>query len=113
MHFSGVVHQSMYEHNDKQYVRVTLSDASALAVARTHEKKSHLLRTDKVENPLVGKVLTLKVPYRYRRVMCEVRGDKPVQALVPGDAVEIDSAFAVWNAGEYCGYSWKINKILT
>jgi len=113
MHFSGVVHQSMYEHNDKQYVRVALSESSALAVARTHEKKSHLLRTDKVDNPLVGKILTLKVPCRYRRGMCEVRGDKPVQALVPGDVVDIESAFTVWNAGDYCGYSWKINKILT
>ena len=113
MHFECTVYQPMYEHNGKQYIRVTLSDSTALVVARSHEKKSHLLRTTRVEHPLIGRVLTLKVPYRYRRVMCEIRGDKPVQALTQGDSVTIDSEFTPWNAGEHCGFSWKINKIST
>ena len=27
-----------------------------------------------VDNPLDGNVLTVKVPFRYRRVMCSIRG---------------------------------------
>jgi hypothetical protein len=54
----------MYDHHSKKYIR--LLDIET------------------------GKVLVVKVPYRYRRVMCTVEG-RPVQALVKGDHVEIET----------------------
>ncbi len=53
----------MYEFNGKRYIRVTEIGETALR--------------------------TIKVPYRYRRVMCPVEG-RPIQALVRGDHVEIE-----------------------
>ena len=113
MHFHTTLYQSMYEHNDKQYIRVKLDETATLAVARTHEKKRHYLRSSNIENPLTGNILTLKIPYRYRRVMCQVTGGTPVQALKPGDAMEIDAEFTPWNAGDHSGFSWKCIKIST
>jgi len=113
MHFYATFHQPMYEHNGKQYIRVRLDETAALAVARTHEKKRHYLRSSNIENPLIGNILTLKVPFRYRRVTCQVTGGTPVQALQPGDALEIDAEFTPWNAGDHSGFSWKCIKIST
>ena len=51
-------------------------------------------------------ILTVKVPFRYRRVMCEVRG-RPMQSLIKDDEVEVTTDFkGVWNVGGYSGYSW-------
>jgi hypothetical protein len=48
----------------------------------------------------------VKVPYRYRRVMCEVTG-KPIQSLTRGDEVRIKIEFkGVWNVENYSGFSW-------
>jgi len=59
-----------------------------------------------IDNPLDGKVLTVKVPFRYRRVMCEVKG-RPMQSLIKGDEVEVVMDFkGVWNVGNYSGFSW-------
>jgi len=64
-----------------------------------------------VYNPLDGFILTVKVPFRYRRVMCNVSG-KPVQSLIKGDEVGIEVEFmGVWNKGDHSGYSWKLISI--
>jgi len=106
MKCSVVVHQSMYDHNDKKYMRLLLPYSCAEHVAATHASKSHLLAHMNVVNPLEGLILTVKVPYRYRRVMCTVTG-KPIQALEKGDVLEVDIEYkGVWNVGEYSGFSW-------
>jgi hypothetical protein len=54
----------------------------------------------------MAQVLTVKVPFRYRRVMCEVKG-KPVQSLIRDDEVEVEVNFkGVWNVENYSGFSW-------
>jgi hypothetical protein len=46
------------------------------------------------------------VPFRYRRVMCNVKG-RPIQSLIKDDEVEIGVDFkGVWNVGTYSGFSW-------
>jgi len=57
-------------------------------IERMHTNKSHLLANQNTDNPLDGRVLTVKVPFRYRRVMCEVKG-RPIQSLLKGDEVEV------------------------
>jgi len=55
---------------------------------------------------LDGNILTVKVPFRYRRVMCTVQG-KPIQSFIKGDEVEIEIEFkGAWNVGNYSGFSW-------
>ena len=71
-----------------------------------HANKLHLLMNKSVDNPLDGTILTVKVPFRYRRVMCEVKG-RPIQSLIKDDEVEVVVDFkGVWNVGTYSGFSW-------
>ena len=102
MKFLAQVHTPMYDHNDKMYIRLVIPEKCAQIVQRMHKKEVR-------DNPLDGRVLTVKVPFRYRRVMCEVRG-RPLQSLIKGDEIEVDIDFnGAWNVGEYSGYSWVLS----
>ena len=104
MKFVGQVYEPMYDHNDKKYLRLVIPENCAQIVQRMHKKEVR-------DNPLDGRVLTVKVPFRYRRVMCEVRG-RPLQSLIKGDEIEVEVDFAgVWNVGNYSGYAWKLKSI--
>jgi hypothetical protein len=104
MKFVGQVYEPMYDHNDKKYLRLVIPENCAQIVQRMHKKEVR-------DNPLDGRVLTVKVPFRYRRVMCEVRG-RPLQSLIKGDEIEVEVDFTgVWNVGNYSGYTWKLKSI--
>ena len=106
MKFVTQVYEPMYDFNDKKYIRFIIPVKVSEIIERMHVNKSHLLKNQNIDNPLDGKVLTVKVPFRYRRVMCEVRG-RPVQSLIKGDEVEVVADFkGVWNVGNYSGFSW-------
>ena len=108
---NAFVHEPMYEHNDKKYIRVVVPESTAQTIRRMHDTKTHLLKNVRVENQLEGRILTVKVPFRYRRVMCDVKG-RPVQSLVRNDVVDMNVEFmGVWNTGEYSGYAWKLKSI--
>lgn len=104
------VHEPMRElENGRWYLRVKLDDARATEIRAMHDARKHRLLKSVIDDPLVGNVLTVKVPFRYRRVTCEVKGSKPLQALERGDECELDLEFCgTWNLGEHCGYAWKI-----
>lgn len=109
LNFNASVYTPMYECNNKQYIRFLVSDSIKQRVDYFHTRK--ILTTAHVDNPLEGNVLTVKVPYRYRRVMCKYEGS-PVQSLKKGDDVEVDMDFmGCWYVGEYSGYSWKLSYI--
>ena len=104
MKFVGQVYEPMYDHNDKKYLRLVIPENCAQIVQRMHKKEVR-------DNTLDGRVLTVKVPFRYRRVMCEVRG-RPLQSLIKGDEIEVEVDFTgVWNVGNYSGYAWKLKSI--
>lgn len=106
MKFVATVHEPFYEHNSKKYIRFVVPEKVATIIGRMHASRVHLLMNQNVEDPLDGRVLTVKVPFRYRRVMCEVKG-KPVQSLIRDDEVEVEVDFkGVWNVGNHSGFSW-------
>ena len=106
MKFVATVHEPMYDFNSKKYIRLVVPQKVSEIVGRMHASKSQLIVNQNVDDPLDGRVLTVKVPFRYRRVMCEVKG-RPVQSLIKGDEVEVEVDFkGVWNVGNYCGFSW-------
>lgn len=112
MRLKAVVHEPMYEHNNKKYIRIVLPDDALKSVEFIHNSKSHLLRSHSFDNPLIGRVLTVKVPFRYRRVMCTVKGSTPVQSLVKDDTVDVIIDFkGAWNVNDYSGFSWKLMSI--
>jgi len=111
MKFLATIHTPMYDHNDKMYIRLVIPEKCAEIVRRMHTNKSSLVKNGHIDDALDGRILTVKVPFRYRRVMCQVEG-QPVQALTIGSEVEVDVDFAgVWNVGNYSGYSWKLVSI--
>ena len=111
MKFVAKVHEPMFEFNNKKYIRLIIPAKVSEIVERMHTQKWHGLANQNIDNPLDGNILTVKVPFRYRRVMCEVRG-RPVQSLIKDDEVEVATDFAgVWNVGGYSGYSWKLMSI--
>jgi len=111
MRFQAKVHTPMYDHNDKKYIRLVIPENCVQIIQRMHINKTHLIQNERVDNPLDGHILTVKVPFRYRRVMCEVRGH-PVQSLTKGCEVEVETDFAgVWNVANYSGYAWKLVSI--
>lgn len=106
MKFSANVYEPMYEHNEKKYIRFIIPARVSEIIERKQTSKTHLIVNQHIDNPLDGHVLTVKVPFRYRRVMCEVKG-RPLQSLIKGDEVEIEVDFkGVWNVGNYSGFSW-------
>ena len=111
MKFVAKVHEPMFEFNSKKYIRFIIPVKVSEIIERTHTLKQYLIKNQNVDNPLDGNILTVKVPFRYRRVMCEVKG-RPVQSLIKGDEVEINIDFkGVWNVGNYSGFSWVLVQI--
>jgi len=111
MKFVANIYEPMYDHNEKKYIRLVIPENCSQIICRMHANKSHLIKNGHVDNPIDGRVLTVKVPFRYRRVMCDVKG-RPVQSLIKGNEVEVQVDFAgVWNVGEYSGYAWKLVSI--
>jgi hypothetical protein len=107
MKISASVYEPMYEYNGKMYIRFLIPENISKKIYTVHLYKQHLLTTTGTpDNPLEGNILKVKVPFRYRRVMCEVKG-KPIQSLVKGDEVEIETEFkGYWNVGNHSGFTW-------
>jgi hypothetical protein len=109
MRFSCKVHTPMYDCNNKKYIRFFVPDNAKQRIEYVHSR-NHLKERHK-DNPLEGNVLTVKIPFRYRRVMCTFEG-VPVHSLVKDDDVDVDVTFmGVWTHGDYCGYTWKLSYI--
>jgi hypothetical protein len=109
MKFVAKVYEPMYDFNSKKYIRFIIPTKVSEIIERMHTSRMQLLLNSNVDNPLDGDVLTVKVPFRYRRVMCEVKG-RPVQSLIKGDEVEVTVDFkGVWNVGNHSGFSWVLS----
>lgn len=113
MKFMTKVHEPMYEFNNKKYIRFIIPSKVSEIIERMHTQRWHFLSNQNLDIPLDGNILTVKVPFRYRRVMCEVRG-RPVQSLIKGDEVEVEVDFkGYWNVGNYSGFSWLLSSSST
>ena len=109
MKFTAKVYEPFYDHNDKKYIRFVIPQKVSEIIERMHTSKAHLLLNQNIDSPLDGKVLTVKVPFRYRRVMCKFEG-KPIQSLVKDDEVDVELDFkGIWNVGDYSGFSWVLS----
>jgi hypothetical protein len=99
----------MTSEGDKRYLSLDIGLQGPI-VRQIHDfaKKP----VERLVDPLHGNILRVKVPFRYRRVMCCVSGDKTIQELVKGDVVNAELKFCGWwSSGEYGGPSWKVDAI--
>jgi len=93
-------------------MRFVLSESDTAMVRATQDRKKHLIRGDRVDDPLDGRLLMVKIPWRYRRPMCRVEGLTPISGLKKGDQCSLTIEFTgAWNVNGYSGYTWKLNVI--
>lgn len=113
--FECEVYEPMYEYNDKKYMRVVVDNRTRDYIQGLQDSKSRfIMNKHNIDDPLDGRILTVKVPFRYRRVMCTVEGDTPVQSLAKGDKIKIIANFSgAWNVANHSGYAWVIKTIQT
>lgn len=111
----AVVHQPMYEHNGKQYLRLRLPPDAIRIVRNIEERNAYKFgKGCFVYEDFFNDTLIIKVPFRYHRVMCPVTGAKPVQELFAGDDVDVEVDYTgTWSMGNHTGHSWKIKNIHT
>ena len=103
------VQEPMTSEGDKRYLSLDVGHQGPI-VRQIHELSKKPV--GRLVDPLHGSVLRVKVPFRYRRVMCCVSGEKTVQELVQGDTVNVELKFCGWwTSGEYGGPSWKVDAI--
>ena len=109
MKISARVYEPMYDFNDKKYMRVTIPEKARQIIEGMHASRAHLLTNSNMDDPLEGHVLKVKIPFRYRRVMCNVEG-RPIQSLIKGDVIIIDISFkGVWTVDNHSGFSWVLS----
>ena len=106
---------SMYEHNNKRYLGLSLSPAVDERVAKIHEDSRQYMKSgSQIIDPKSGTELCIKVPYKYNKVTCKVTGLKTVQELSLGDKVNVTIQYCgVWNVNTFSGCSWKLVSIET
>lgn len=102
--FKSKVHRPMYTINSRKYMDIKLERSIA-------EKVQEIQSSERVSlgsNPLNDDVLVVKVPWRYKKVDCDIIGITPVQEMKEGDDI--------WSGIEYCGlwatgHHWKFATI--
>jgi len=113
MKFRGKVVTSMYEHNDKKYIRLRVPPEMARIIIQIESRNNYKLNSENyIQKDFFDNTLTLKIPFRYRRVMWPMSGRKPIQEVVTDDEVDVEVEYTgVWHASNYSGHSWKIKNI--
>lgn len=88
----------------RKYMKIELDEEAKNEVLKTHNKKMF----QEGVNPLDDNILSVKIPYRYNRVDCQVLGITPVEDLQPGDEIFTTVQFCgAWKSGLY----WRFNLI--
>ena len=109
---TGTVTLPMYTMNNKKYIDIELDGKTIETVQKLHESSKKFLRSEKVVMPLEGSSLKIKIPFRYNRIMCTVKGHKTLYEFAEGDVIDFMAEYTgVWTAGEYCGVAWKLNQV--
>ena len=101
----------MYTHNNKTYIELELTDKVLELVTSTHDDTAYKLRSARIQNPLRGNILKIKVPTRNGQILCAMTGDKSLRAIQAGEMVDVSMAFCgAWNYGDFCGWAWKLTR---
>ncbi len=105
------VHTPFHDNNGKKYLTLELPPAAEQRVRDIH-KESSAHFSGKIINPQEGCLLKVKVPFKYNKVACTVKGTKAIQELVPSDPVEVVIEYCgIWAVNGYSGPSWKLNTL--
>ena len=108
---SATVHRAMYEHNGKRYINLRIDDETRVRITGIHNLDMYKVTTGCMNKP-TDNILEVKIPWRYNRVMCTIKGDKVPQELNNGDEVDAVIKYGgPWRVGDYSGFSWQLQSI--
>jgi len=104
MILSGIIHEPLYDYNGRKYITISL--------APTHweyfRSKDEDVNCPSFEN---GN-LRVKIPFRYRRPICKVKGISPIRSFKHGDVIYCDIKFTgTWNIEGTTGTTWVANSV--
>lgn len=107
LEFTCTVARTLYEYSDKKYMNLLVDAETAYKI-----NKVQFARVD--INPLIGNVLKVKVPFRYRKIDFPVGGDRTLYELEEGSEVRVKiKCCGVWKVEDLSGYAWKFTCVLT
>lgn len=110
MYFTSNVVTPMYMRELKYYIDVKVDDNTKKTIEDTHANSS--VKHGKIFNPLDGDVLTLKVPFKWRRPLLTVDGLKTIYEYDIGDVLCGYAEYnGVWNTIHACGMTWTLMAI--
>jgi hypothetical protein len=106
---TAVVATPLYTHNNKKYLELKVNRSAVGVIRGAHGAVKDALVTPKVQDPLVGDTLKVKIPWKGRFPSCTVVGNKTLSGLVEGDSVKVEIEFCgAWIVGDFSGTSWKL-----
>lgn len=107
------ISEPLYENNNKKYLILKLDPNDVLHVRELHDKMKEQLTLPRVDIPLNGDCLKVKVPFRYNRICCKLEGDKIIQEMKKGDIVNVKIVCCgPWfYKPSFCGIAWKLEYI--
>jgi hypothetical protein len=102
--FVAIIHRTMYDINQTgKYIDIILPQKQQEIIQKINKRGGESI-DNWVFNPLSGNKLSVKVPWRYKRVDCIVKGIVPVQDFKVGDEVMVEIKYCgSWTTGTY----WK------
>ena len=99
--FECSIDREIYDYADKKYINIKLDEDAVWKINKIQYVSVNI-------NPLVGNILKVKIPFRYRKIEVPVRGDKTVYELKKDDVIMITIKYCgVWKAENLSGYAWK------
>lgn len=106
------VAKPLYDYENKKYIDLFLPIPVAEKIRAIHMGSERLLIKKNKIDPLCDNKLKVKVPFRYRRVMCKVTGKKGIYEAVQDDTVTVILKYCgTWSSDDYCGTAWKLEEI--
>jgi len=111
LEIGAVVHRGMYEHNGKRYLQLRIDDDTKQLITGIHNMDMYKVTKGCINRPS-DNIIEVKIPWRYNRVMCTIKGDKIPQELKNGDEVDAVIKYGgPWRVDEYSGFSWQLQSI--
>lgn len=100
--------EPIYNYNEKKCIDVKILSETDLdfvrRLSKINSESKKFLNSLKNDN-----ILTLKIPYRYRKIECRVEGIKTLYEYKKGDKAFVEILYmGEWTVGDFIGNTWKL-----
>ena len=105
LEFECTLARPIYDYNNKKYINLQLDETLIEKVNKIQCVPVHI-------NPLIGGILKVKLPFRYKKFEFKMIGDKTIYELGYDDPIAIRIKYCgIWKADGFSGHAWKVISI--